>query len=304
MINKKLITTVLCLCPAFVSMTHAQDKLYPELFPLSDVQLLDGPFKHAQDLNRSVLLEYDVDRLLAPFLIEAGLKPKAEKFPNWPGLDGHVAGHYLSAMAMNYRAGDGEEFKRRMEYMLSELYKCQQANGDGYIGGIPNGKAGWKEIKKGNVGIIWKYWAPWYNLHKLYAGLRDAWLYADSELAKKMFLDYCDWGIGVISGLNDEQMEQMLNNEFGGMNEVFADAYQISGDTKYLDAAKRFSHKWLFESMRDGKDNLDNKHANTQVPKAVGYQRVAELSVQAKRSGDAVEYTRVGFFFGQTGTAY
>ena len=80
MINKKLITTVLCLCPAFVSMTHAQDKLYPELFPLSDVQLLDGPFKHAQDLNRSVLLEYDVDRLLAPFLIEAGLKPKAVKF--------------------------------------------------------------------------------------------------------------------------------------------------------------------------------------------------------------------------------
>ena len=52
------------------------------------------------------------------------------------------------------------------------------------------------------------------------------------------------------------------------MNEVFADAYQISGDTKYLDAAKRFSHKWLFESMRDGKnDNLDNKHANTQVQK-------------------------------------
>ena len=84
MINKKLITTVLCLCPAFVSMTHAQDKLYPELFPLSDVQLLDGPFKHAQDLNRSVLLEYDVDRLLAPFLIEAGLKPKAEKFPALP----------------------------------------------------------------------------------------------------------------------------------------------------------------------------------------------------------------------------
>lgn len=98
MINKKLITTVLCLCPAFVSMTHAQDKLYPELFPLSDVQLLDGPFKHAQDLNRSVLLEYDVDRLLAPFLIEAGLKPKAEKFPNWPGLDGHVAGHYLLSL--------------------------------------------------------------------------------------------------------------------------------------------------------------------------------------------------------------
>ena len=99
----------------------AQDKLYPNEFPIEDVTLLDGPFKHARDLNIEVLLKYDVDRLLAPYRKEAGLPEKAESYPNWAGLDGHVGGHYLSAMAMNYAATGNEACKERMEYMLSEL---------------------------------------------------------------------------------------------------------------------------------------------------------------------------------------
>lgn len=270
-------TLMLMACLACLGSTQAQEKLYPNSFPLNEVTLLDGPFKHAQDVNGKVLLEYDVDRLLAPFLKEAGLPKKAELFPNWEGLDGHVGGHYLSALAMHYAATGNEECLRRMEYMIAELKRCQEKNGDGYIGGVPNGKPLWDEIKKGNVNAIWKYWVPWYNQHKLYAGLRDAWMYAGNEEARQMFLDLCDWGIGVISPLTDEQMEQMLEMEFGGMDEVYADAYQMTGDKKYLDAAKRFSHHWLLDSMAKGVDNLDNKHANTQVPKAVGYQRIAEL---------------------------
>lgn len=152
---------------------QAQDRLYKNTFPLGDVELLDGPFKHAQELNLKVLMEYDVDRLLAPFLKEAGLLLKAEPFPNWAGLDGHVGGHYLSAMAMNYAATGNEECRKRMEYMLGELKRCQESNGDGYIGGVPNGKELWADIKNGKVESIWKYWAPWYNVHKIFAGLRD-----------------------------------------------------------------------------------------------------------------------------------
>ena len=268
---------MLMACLACLGSVQAQEKLYPNAFPLEDVTLLDGPFKHAQDLNVEVLLQYDVDRLLAPFLKEAGLPKKAEVFSNWAGLDGHMGGHYLSALAIHYASTGNEECKRRMDYMLSELKRCQEKNGDGYIGGVPGGATLWSEIKKGNIEAIWKWWAPWYNLHKMYAGLRDAWLYADSEEARRMFLDYCDWGIGVISPLSDEQMEQMLGNEFGGMDEIYADAYAMTGDKKYLDAAKRFSHHWLLDSMAAGVDNLDNKHANTQVPKAIGYGRIAEL---------------------------
>ena len=75
---------------------QAQDKLYPQYFPLSDVVLLDGAFKHARDLNIQTLLKYDVDGWWLPYRKEAGLPEKASLFPNWAGLDGHVGGHYLT----------------------------------------------------------------------------------------------------------------------------------------------------------------------------------------------------------------
>src|SRR5690606_3265074 len=108
--------------------------------------------------------------------------------------------------------------------------------------------------------------------------LRDAWLYGNNEEAKAMFIKLSDWGANLIAALSDEQMESMLANEFGGMNEVYADAYQITGDERYLTTAKRFSHKQVFDSVSKRLDNVDNMHENTQVPKAVGYQRVAELT--------------------------
>src|SRR5690554_3031821 len=127
----------------------------------------------------------------------------------------------------------------------------------------------------------------------MFAGLRDAWLYGDNEDAKDLFLTFCDWGISITSNLNDEQMQEMLNMEHGGMNEVFADAYQITGDEKYLVAAKRYSHNVFLEPLSDGVDNLDNKHANTQIPKFIGFARIAELS------GDK-NYRRAGRFSWET----
>lgn len=267
------------------STGNSQEKLYQDQFPLRDISLLDGPFKQARDLNLKVLLQYDVDRLLAPYRKEAGLPKKAETYPNWDGLDGHVGGHYLSALAMNYAATGNAECKKRMEYMIKELRECQEANaknnaqwGRGYVGGFPNSARLWSAFKKGDLSIYNSAWAPFYNLHKMYAGLRDAWLYADNKEAKDMFLKFCDWGIDITAGLSDEQMETMLNMEHGGMNEMFADAYQMTKDNKYLAAAKRYSHRQFLDPLSKGVDNLDNKHANTQIPKFIGFGRVAELS--------------------------
>lgn len=280
----------------------AQDKLYPNRFPLSDVTLLESPFKHARNLNIEVLLKYNIDRLLAPYLKEARLTPKDSSYENWIGLDGHIAGHYLSAMAMNYAATGNKECKDRMEYMLSELKACQDANavnnpewGIGYIGGVPNSDKIWSTLKEGDFEAYRKSWVPWYNIHKMYAGLRDAWLYAGNEDAKEMFLNFCDWALDLTSGLTDEQMETMLDMEHGGMNEIFADAYQMTNDKKYLTAAKRFSHKDFLDPWSNNIDNLDNKHANTQVPKAVGFQRIAELTRNEK-------YINAGSFFWETVT--
>jgi len=278
-----------CLSLLLLTAANAQDKLYKNEFPLSDVKLLDGPFKHARDLNLEVLLQYDVDRLLAPYRKEAGLTERKETYPNWDGLDGHVAGHYLSAMAMNYAAIGNKECKQRMEYMISELQLCLDANainntewGIGYIGGFPNSNKLWSTFKKGDFNIYNSAWAPFYNLHKMYAGLRDAWLYGDNEQAKKLFLTFCDWGIDITADLSNEQMQSILNMEYGGMNEIFADAYQITRDEKYLVAAKRYSQNILLDPLAKGIDNLDNKHANTQIPKFIGFTRIAELSGDTK----------------------
>ena len=274
----------LFLTAAMVVSGHAQDKLYPEEFPLGDVTLLDGPLKKARDLNIKTLLQYDCDRLLAPYRKEAGLEPRAKTYPNWDGLDGHVGGHYLTAMAINAATGN-DECRRRMEYMVSELQLCSDANvknhpgwGKGYVGGMPNSERIWSNFKRGDFGVYFGSWAPFYNLHKMYAGLRDAWLYCGNEQAKKLFLGFCDWAIDLTAGLTDEQMERMLGNEHGGMNEVLADAYAISGgQEKYLKVAKRFSHRRLLTPMMQRVDNLDNMHANTQVPKAVGFERIGQL---------------------------
>lgn len=273
--------------------SYAQEELYKNNFSLSDVELLDGSLKDACDLNVRILLEYDIDRLLAPFLRDAGLTPKASSFENWIDLDGHIGGHYLSALSIHYAATKNEEIKFKLDYFIAELKRCQDKNGDGYVGGVPNGKALWNKIKARNWAAVNDYWVPWYNIHKTFAGLRDAWAYAGDETAKEMFLSLCDWGLTIINPLTDSEMESMLNTEFGGMNEVYADAYQMTLDTKYLLAAKRFSHKLLYNSMANRVDNLNNMHANTQVPKAVGYQRVAEVSNDAN-------YTRAATFFWET----
>ena len=275
----------------------AQDKLYADKFPIGDVTLLDGPLKQARDLNIQTLLQYDCDRLLAPYRKEAGLPPKAKTYPNWDGLDGHVGGHYLTAMALNAATGD-EECRRRMEYMIGELEECADAYnrnhpewGKGYVGGFPGSAKLWSAFKKGDFGIYFGSWAPFYNLHKMYAGLRDAWLYCDNEKAKSLFLGFCDWAIDLTAGLSDEQMEHMLGNEHGGMNEVLADAYAITKDEKYLECAKRFSHKRLFTPMSQRQDCLDNMHANTQVPKVIGFERISELS------GNEIYHTASAYFW-------
>lgn len=285
---KHFLSVVLTSCALSLLTTQqclAQDNLYDDEFPLSDIRLLDGPLKHAQDLNAHNLLRYDVDRLLAPFRKEAGLKEIAPLFPNWAGLDGHVGGHYLSALSF-YAALGNKECEERMLYMINELKLCMQAAesnhpdwGKGYLGGVPNSDKMWSDFKKGDFHTFNSAWVPFYNLHKIEAGLRDAWLYCGNEDARTLFLATCDWLIDIAANVSDDKLEELLGMEHGGVNEVLADAYQMTGDKKYLDAAKRYSHKWILNPMKNhnGK-HLDNIHANTQVPKIVGFARIGELA--------------------------
>lgn len=269
--------SVILLLPA--SFLHAQQSNM-QLFKLNDVRLSESLFKQAEQVDIAYMLKIKPDRLLAPFLREAGLKPKDKNYGNWEnsGLDGHTAGHYLTALAQIYAAEGNLTFKHRMDYMVDELARCQAYNKTGYVGGVPGGNAMWTRLKTGDFDDFNKKWVPWYNLHKLYAGLRDAYLLGGNEKAKDVFIKLCDWADAEVSGLSDSQMQRMLGTEHGGMNEVIADAYALTGNKKYLALAEKFSHRALLLPLERHEDKLSGLHANTQIPKVIGFERIAELT--------------------------
>lgn len=268
---------------AFSSLTFAQVNKKVQYFPLKDVRLSESIFDKAMQADRKYMMSMEPDRLLAPYLKEAGLQQKAENYPNWEntGLDGHIGGHYISALSLMYASTGDQKIKQRLDYMIDELDRCQNASGNGYVSGIPSGKKIWKEISDGNIRAsgfgLNDRWVPLYNIHKIYAGLRDAYWYAGSEKAKNMLVKLTDWMANEVSKLSDEHIQEMLRSEHGGLNEVFADVYEITGDKKYLQLAHRFSHQAILNPLLLGEDKLTGIHANTQIPKVIGYKRIADL---------------------------
>ena len=279
---KNLPAIIACITASFTSIQiQAQIPSQMEHFEIKDVRLTESAFKKAQDMDIRYLLSLDPDRLLAPYMKEAGLEPKAENYTNWEntGLDGHVGGHYLSALSYMYASTGNQEIKDRLDYYISELKRC--VDDEGYLSGVPHGRKIWKEISEGNIRAasfgLNDRWVPLYNIHKIYAGLRDAYLITGNKDALKMFLGLTEWMYRLTDGLTEVQIQDMLRSEQGGLNEVFADAAALSGDPRYLDLAKRFSHKYLLGFLLEKEDRLTGMHANTQIPKVIGYKRIADI---------------------------
>jgi DUF1680 family protein len=274
---------VLCLFLLSQS-TWGQNIQKIKAFDLDQVQLGASDFKKAREIDLKYIMEMEPDRLLAPFLREAGLSPKAESYGNWEntGLDGHIGGHYITALSLMYASTGNTAVKERLDYMLNELKRCQDAHGNGYIGGVPQGSPIWQEIAKGNIKAgsfsLNDKWVPLYNIHKTYAGLYDAFVHTGSDLAKEMLVKFTDWMLQVTANLSEEDMQRMLSSEHGGLNEVFAEVARITGEDKYLQLAKRFSHQTLLLPLIDGQDKLNGMHANTQIPKVIGFEAIAALT--------------------------
>lgn len=281
--NKNIlkITFISLLCCCLYQVT-AQNKVTS--FKLSDVQLLSSPFEDACETDLNYILSLNPDRLLAPYLKEAGLTPKAPYYGNWEsmGLAGHIGGHYLSALSNMYATTGNKEVFRRINYMVDELEKCQIANGNGYVGGIPDGKELWEEIASGKIDAggfsLNGGWVPWYNIHKLFAGLVDVYQRAGVEKARTVVVKLTDWCLDLTNHLDDQQMQKMLQCEQGGMNEALANIAAITGNKAYLTMAERFSHRAILNPLLQQKDELTGLHANTQIPKVIGFMRIGEIS--------------------------
>ena len=267
-------------------------------FPISDVKLLDGPFRHATELNMQSLMNYEPDRLLAKYRMEAGLEPKAEHYHGWEDatISGHSLGHHLSACALMYATTGDQSFLERVNFIVDELGTCQDADGEGYVGAVPDGKRILQEeVGKGNIRSrgfdLNGLWVPWYTHHKVMAGLRDAYRLCGNERALEIAVAFAGWVEKVFNGMSDEEIQLMLNCEHGGMNEVLADLYADTGDERYLELSRKFHHRAILEPLANGEDILPEKHGNTNIPKLIGLARRYELT------GDSADRKAAGFFW-------
>lgn len=272
----------------FSQTNAAQGGINARAFSLHDVRLLDSPFKDAMQRDSQWLLSLEPDRFLAWFRKEAGLDAKGEVYGGWEskGVAGQNLGHYISACAMMYAATGDERFKQRVDYIIDELAMCQEKNGNGYVGAIPEGKRIFSEIASGDVRSagfdLNGGWVPWYTQHKMMAGLRDAFAYGQNAKAFYVLIRLADWVIDTTKKLDEDQWQKMLACEHGGMMEVCADVYALTGDAKYLQLAKNFYDRKVLEPLAREKDILAGLHANTQVPKVIGAARIYELTQEQK----------------------
>src|SRR5262245_10950174 len=176
-----------------------------EAFPLNDVRLLEGPFLDAQKRDEAYLLKLEADRMLHNFRVNAGLEPKAPIYGGWESVrtwadiraHGHTLGHYLTAASLMYASTGHDEMKKRVDYIVGELKTCQDAGKTGLICAFPDKTAQIDNLITGQrvVGV------PWYTLHKIFAGLRDAHLLCGSASARDVLVKLTDWSVNATSGM-------------------------------------------------------------------------------------------------------
>lgn len=266
-------------------------------FNLKDVKLLNGPFRHAMNLDSGYLLKIKPDRLLYRFYKHAGLPLKDSIYGGWEkdGISGHTLGHYLSACAMMYASTGEIEFKNRVDYIVKELRRCQVARKTGYVGAVPNEDTIFAQVARGEIRTagfdLNGGWVPWYTLHKVLAGLLDAYLYCNNQLAVDISVGIADWTATIVNGLTEEQRLKMLNCEYGGMNEALVNIYSITGNKKYLLLSQKFHDEFVMGNLAKRIDPMPGKHSNTNVPKAIGAARRYEVT------GSEADKTIASFFW-------
>ena len=251
-----------------------------EPFPLSAVRLGDGPFRDAMVRDGNYLLSLDPDRLLHNFRVNASLPSSAEPYGGWEAPDcelrGHAVGHYLSACSLMYAGTGDARFKARVDKIVAAFAECQVAlakNGAnaGYLSAFPESFI--DRVERGQ-----RVWAPWYTLHKIMAGLLDASQQCGNAQALEVLTNMADWVKFRVDRLTHEQMQRSLDTEQGGMNEVLANLYAVTGNTNYLRLSAAFNHEKILNPLARGEDKLDRLHANTQIPKVIGAARQYELA--------------------------
>ena len=265
-------------------------KAYP--FSLKNVRLLDGPFKTAMDRDLRYMMSLDNDRLLHMFRVTAGLPSTAEAYGGWEKSDvelrGHTIGHFLSAAALMYASTGDTAIKDKAEAIVAGLADCQKALGaSGYVSAFP-------ESFFDRVESTRSVWAPYYTIHKIMAGRVDMFEHCGSRQALDVVEGLARWVKSRTDRSDAVHMERVLNfTEQGGMNEVLANLYAITGKAEYLAAARRFDERHYTEPLARSVDALKGEHVNSFIPNIIGSAREYEMT------GDPVLRLLTSFFWNQ-----
>jgi uncharacterized protein len=250
-------------------------------FELSQVELMDDIFTANRNRSQEFLLNINDDRMLYNFRDAASLDKKgADPMLGWDApeckLKGHTTGHYLSAIAHAYKSSGDQRFKQKIHYMISELGKCQDAMeiSGKFNYGFLSAYSEEQFDKLEEYTVYPEIWAPYYTLHKIIAGLIDCYELGGCDQALEICKKLGIWAFNRLSRLPKEQLTKMwsmyIAGEFGGMNEVMARLYGITGIEDYLTVAKFFDNEKLFIPMKDNIDTLGGMHANQHIPQIIG----------------------------------
>ncbi|RXI96252.1 glycoside hydrolase family 127 protein [Anaerobacillus alkaliphilus] len=247
-----------------------------------NVRLLDGIFKDSQEKGKEYLVYLDVDRLVAPCYEAVSKSPKKTRYGGWEstGISGHSIGHWLSAAAQMYVETNDVELKKKLDYAINELEYLQSLDQDGYVSGFA--RRCFDQVFSGDFEVehfsLAGQWVPWYSIHKIFAGLIDVYQLLGDKKALEVVMKLANWAKKGTDQLTDDQFQKMLICEHGGMNEAMADLYTITGNQDYVDLAIRFCHKAILDPLAEERDELEGKHANTQIPKVIGAAKLYEIT--------------------------
>lgn len=249
---------------------------WTEPFELDKVQILDNYYLSAQKSDIAFLKKMDTARLLAGFRTTAGIDTKGVRpYGGWEDslLGGHCVGHYLTALAQAVKVTGDKELKEKSQTLIAGLEECQKKLGTGFLFGA---KVEDKEDVEKQFDILegkkkGETWVPWYNMHKVLAGLVDTYKYTGNETALLVAEKLGDWIYARVSKWDLKTNQKVLETEYGGMNDCLYELYSYSHNKHHLEAAQKFDEKALFlMAAKSEKNCLDGKHANTQIPKFIG----------------------------------
>lgn len=245
-------------------------------------RLLPGLFKEREDVDRAYLMELKTESLLQNFYLEAAVRidrDLEDMHLGWESpacqLRGHFLGHWLSAAAVLSVQNNDRELKAKLDIVIDELEKCQRLNGGEWIGSIPE-----KYFEK--LAADEYIWSPQYTMHKTLLGLYHCALYAGSEKASGIMSRAADWYMRWTEEMQTRSPHAVYSGEEGGMLEVWAGMYRLTGEEKYLTLAERYSHPSIFERLQKGEDALSDCHANASIPWAHGAAAMYEVTGDEK----------------------